>query len=663
MFTICKQAIIMISVKAIINGKLIAGRGLVVPHAVGRGLRTWAPLNKAGGKEYLVDYRKTNTENVSHKGESILYNLWLLNHKDKGHINYKIMSILKHDDIWISSYKKLMGNRGSLTAGPDGQTILDLSESGVLDIKESINKGTYKWGKTRRVYISKPEGGKRPLGIPDIGDRLVQEVIRRVLSAIYEPIFSPFSHGFRPERSCHTALRNVRKSFKGTKWMIEGDISKFFDTVDHEKLIFLLKKKIKDERLLNLIYSGCKSKIIMPDSGSITNDLGVPQGGVVSPLLANIYLHELDMLMHKYINERNIGAQRPHNPVYRKYVKDHGYRNARKAKLKASDYISDKYKRFAYVRYADDFIIGMCDTKEEVLTVKSEIAKFLADELNLQLNENKTLITDTTKKGSQFLGYVIHMHPGVWKRNVNNTLRLTGKGHVRLTADINKVVRRLAEKGFCTKDGDPRPKFTFLSDTQGTTNKKINRIFRGIMEYYKLAENRKQFGCYLFYIFSHSLAKLYSAKYRWHRRATIFKLGGRDLSKPIKVKRSVIGKVKDIPIEPIIYSTYKDIPVARKAPLDPNFSAKWESIYKGVIKSPTDVGEILRKHTIAGPILHNNAVCAQCGIKSNLQIHHIRGLKDVNKESILTQIKAKSQRKTVILCKNCHLKAHGGSFK
>lgn len=296
--------------------------------------------------------------------------------------------------------------------------------------------------------------------------------------------------------------------------MIEGDISKFFDTVDHDKLITLLKKKIKDERLLNLIYAGCKSKIIMPDSGSITNERGVPQGGVVSPLLANIYLHELDMLMHKFIEERNIGFQRPHNPVYRKYVRQHGYRNARKTTLKASDYTSDKYKRLAYVRYADDFIIGMCDTRQEALEVKSNIAKFLANELNLLLNEDKTIITDTQKNGTKFLGYLIHTHPGIWKRNKNNTLRLTGKGHIRLLADTDKVVRRLAEKGFCTKDGDPRPKFTFLSDTQGSTNKKVNRIFRGIMEYYKLAENRKQFGCFLFYIFSHSLAKMYSAKFR-----------------------------------------------------------------------------------------------------------------------------------------------------
>jgi len=140
-------------------------------------------------------------------------------------------------------------------------------------------------------------------------------------------------------------------------------------------------------------------------------------------------------------------------------------------------------------------------------------------------------------------------------------------------ADRNRVVERLAEKGFCNKSGDPRPKFTYLYDSQSNTNTKINRIFRGIMEYYKLGENRRQMGCELFFIFSHSLAKLYAAKYRWHRIATIFKMAGRDLGGEIKIKRSILGNINSGRIDPIIYSHYKDIAIAVKAPLDPNFQA------------------------------------------------------------------------------------------
>jgi len=574
------------------------------------------------------------------------------------------MSILKHDDIWIESYAKLLGNRGSDTAGPDGRTITELTFDSVNDIKGKVLNGTFKWGEIRRTYIPKPNGGKRPLGIPNITDRLVQEVLRRVLSCIYEPNFSPYSHGFRPGRSCHTALRNVRKSFKGTKWMIEGDISKFFDTVDHIKLISILKHKIRDERVLNLIYAGCKSKIIMPESGPIRNKYGVPQGGVLSPLLSNIYLNELDKFIEREMIYGNAGDQRPESPEYRQYVKKHGLRAARKTELRPTNNLDKSYRRMSYVRYADDFIIGMCDNKNVVIELKTKIAKFLKDELKLELHEEKTKINDLVQKPTRFLGYSIHMHHGIWKRNSNNTLRRYGKGHVRLMADRNRVVERLAEKGFCNKSGDPRPKFTYLYDSQSNTNTKINRIFRGIMEYYKLGENRRQMGCELFFIFSHSLAKLYAAKYRWHRIATIFKMAGRDLGGEIKIKRSILGNINSGRIDPIIYSHYKDIAIAVKAPLDPNFQATWEEIYKGRNdKAISTIEDILRKNTISGPISTHGDRCSKCGANEDLNVHHIKGLKDIQNKPQLSQIKSKSARKTIILCRDCHIKAQGGSFK
>jgi group II intron reverse transcriptase/maturase len=647
-------------------GKNIGGRGFVVPYTMGRGLWTRAGLNKVRGEECLTDSIDEFPGNVSHKGEHILYNLWWKNKNDKNHINYKLMSILKHDDIWIESYAKLLGNRGSTTAGPDGRTIAELTFDTVNAIKGKVLNGTFEWGEIRRVYIPKPNGGKRPLGIPNISDRLVQEVLRRVLSCIYEPNFSPYSHGFRPGRSCHTALRNVRKSFKGTKWMIEGDISKFFDRVDHTKLISILKKKIRDERILNLIYAGCKCKVIMPESGSIKNEYGVPQGGVLSPLLSNIYLNELDTFMEREMIDGNVGFQRPHSPEYRLYVKKHGLRRARKTELRPTDNMSKSYKRMSYVRYADDFIIGMCDTKTVAVELKTKLANFLKEDLKLELNEGKTIVNDLVqkKKPTRFLGYAIYMHHGIWKRNSNNTLRLYGKGHVRLMVDRNRVVERLAEKGFCTKSGDPRPKFTYLYDSQSNTNTKVNRIFRGIMEYYKLGENRRQVGCELFYILSHSLAKLYAAKFRWHRIATIFKMGGRDLGGKIKIKRSILGNINSGRIDPIIYSHYKDIAQAIKAPLDPNFQATWEEIYKGANqKAISTIEDILRKNTIAGPITTRGDRCSNCGATEELNMHHIKGLKDVQNKSKLSQIKSKSARKTVILCRDCHIKAHGGSFK
>lgn len=184
---------------------------------------------------------------------------------------------------------------------------------------------------------------------------------------------------------------------------------------------------------------------------------------------------------------------------------------------------SDTFSRMAYVRYADDFVIGLANNKSIALQIKNKITEFLREELHLSLNAEKTLITDIspTKHRAlknhygKFLGYKIQMHPGIITRTgPYRRRRLTGKGHVILKVDKDRVLKRLSEKGFCKKDGTPIPKFTFLSDTQATTNEKINRIMRGMMNYYKLADNKIQFGCHLFHIMSFSLAKMYAAKFR-----------------------------------------------------------------------------------------------------------------------------------------------------
>lgn len=268
--------------------------------------------------------------------------------------------------------------------------------------------------------ITKAGGKERKLMISDFKNRLVQEVLRRILSCVYEPIFDEHSHGFRPGRSCHTALRDVRKNFKGSKWIIEGDISSFFDEVSHNKIVELLSRKIKDERFLSLIRKGLKSRILLPVAGSITTELGVPQGGVISPLLSNVMLHELDIFMRELHKEYNVGDQRPHSKEYRRMSRQNKSRKkARSVGLTPTNMMSDDYRRLAYVRYADDLIVGLATSRNEAFIIKSRIDEFLKT-LELKLNHEKTLITDvspsTHKKAENkacFLGYEIRMHPGV----------------------------------------------------------------------------------------------------------------------------------------------------------------------------------------------------------------------------------------------------------
>jgi hypothetical protein len=297
--------------------------------------------------------------------------------------------------------------------------------------------------------------------------------------------------------------------------LLEGDITSFFDKVSHTKLLNILRNKIKDERFLSLIYKGCKTITILPEVGSIRNRMGTLQGSILSPLLSNIYLNEFDKYMERVATKNNVGKQRRHSTEYRKVSKMlRSRKEARKLGLTPTDMMSNDYLRLSYVRYADNFIIACNCSRSEVLRIYKSLTLFLKEELGLDLDPVKSKITDTKKRPGKFLGYDILFNKGVTTRTPTNKRRLTGKGHVILKVDKRKVIESLHDKGFCKGDGTPIPKFTFLNDSQAVTNEKVNRIIRGILNYYNLADNKVQFGCHLYYLMSHSTAKLYAAKFR-----------------------------------------------------------------------------------------------------------------------------------------------------
>lgn len=203
------------------------------------------------------------------------------------------------------AYQKIASNGGCTTKGSDGQSIDNMSLVRIDTLIDSLKNESYQPKPARRVYIPKKNGETRPLGIPTFEDKLVQEVVRMILEAIYEDYFENTSHGFRPKRSCHTALLHVQKTFNGAKWFVEGDIKGFFDNINHDVMVATLSERIADDRFLRLIRKFLNAGYV-EDWKFHNTYSGTPQGGIVSPILANIYLDRLDY-MKEYIQKFDKG--------------------------------------------------------------------------------------------------------------------------------------------------------------------------------------------------------------------------------------------------------------------------------------------------------------------------------------------------------------------
>ncbi|MFT6571148.1 MAG: RNA-directed DNA polymerase, partial [Sphingomonas echinoides] len=238
--------------------------------------------------------------------------------------------------LWEQGLKKIVSNRGAMTPGVDGETFADFGPEDLDPLIASVVAGAYKPKPVRRVFIPKGKGKRRPLGIPTRDDRLVQEVARQLLERIYEPVFSNASHGFRPRRSCHTALEHVKAVWTGVKWLVDVDVAGFFENIDHDVLLKLLRKRIDDEKFVGLIGDMLKAGVMEGRTHNPTYS-GTPQGGIVSPILANIYLHELDEFIAGRIAAFEKGKVRATNPEYGRVAARIAKRRARLKRLQASD--------------------------------------------------------------------------------------------------------------------------------------------------------------------------------------------------------------------------------------------------------------------------------------------------------------------------------------
>jgi len=378
--------------------------------------------------------------NTMDKAQELYKRLYLAAKESKTRRFHALYDKVYRMDILNKAWKQVKANKG--TAGVDNESIQDITTNGeeqmMAEIQQTLKKGEYQPRKVKRVYIPKPDGRERPLGIPTIRDRIVQTATKQVLEPIFEADFLDCSYGFRPNRSAHDALEEIRRTMNtGYRVVLDADIKGFFDNIDHEKLLGFVHQRISDRRILKLIRKWLRCGV-MEDGGVAKETIvGAPQGGVISPLLANIYLHEFD----KFWMEQTM--------------------------------VTGKL-----VRYADDFVI-LFRTMEEAER-GLQLVKAKLEGLGLELNEKKTKILDASggKHGFEFLGfhhrrvkskkykkfYTQRWPSNKAMKNVKTSIRVFLANRAILNWNIEEVIRVL------------------------------NPILRGWMNYFKYGNSSKKFS-------------------------------------------------------------------------------------------------------------------------------------------------------------------------
>ena len=370
------------------------------------------------------------------------------------------------EPLWLQEAARItLASSGANTPGVDGMTKMTVESrlpQLLLAIREQLLDGTYQPLPARRVYIPKGNGKMRPLGIPTLRDRIVQRAMLMAMEPIWESDFHRLSYGFRPERSVHHAIRTVKLQLEDNthtsgRWVIEGDLSSYFDTVHHRLLMKGVRRRIRDQRFLSLLWRFIKSGHIDKKLFSAASE-GVPQGGVASPLLANIMLHEFD----QYLEERYLSP---------KARKDRWYWN-RTVKIERPIAIKESRQwqpAVTYCRYADDFVVIVKGTKTQAEAIRDECREVLENKLKLTLNMEKTHITHVND-GFVFLGHRI-----IRKRN--------RKGEMRVSTSIPKdKVKNFVAK--LTKELSGNYSMSKIDRVD-----KINRKLKGWSDFYQFTDN------------------------------------------------------------------------------------------------------------------------------------------------------------------------------
>ena len=590
-------------------------------------------------------------------------------------VNKQLYRLLYSEELYVKAYDNLRGNRGAMTAGISGRhgTADGLNMDIIRKIIKSLKDKSYQPKPARRVYIPKANGKLRPLGMPDFKDKLVQECVKIILTCIYDsdanPTFLSSSFGFRKGLGCHHALETGYDKFKGCAWIIKADVKAFFDEVDHHVLVNLLERRIADQRFIHLIWKLLRCGYI--ENGQLHKpQKGTPQGGNVSPILANIYLHEFDLFIEKLKSEVGttiiadpsyIKAQRKletakrrvrnstrfDDPLYADKVTAVNQLD-KELRLVPSKTLEDPNKAiFAYIRYADDWVLGLKCSKATAKGIYHRCESFFKSTLLLDWNKDKSILSRSTDRDFEFLGVDMHFVNKRQIRIIGMKSTLGRRYKIRsipvntmyylLNAD--NIFARLRKKGFVDRNNNPISFKKALNQDIIQIVKIFRSTMLGIANYYRFVHNSQRLN-HIHHVLFMSLCKTLAHKGKTRKRQIIKKYGrGRVL-----VFRYGANREKEITI--------------------PKYGGYTRDIKAFQLREAIDDKDpIPKKFASETATWLRTGICGLCARKGFTEMHHVKHIrKQGHTYKGFDRVMRAINRKQIPLCLSCHQKVHQGQY-
>lgn len=549
--------------------------------------------------------------------------------------------------VYKIAYEEIKAKRGYTTPGFDNETLDGINLEWINKTIASMKDRSFQFKPVLRKYIPKPNGKLRPLGIPTPKDKVVQQAMRILIEPLFEPHFLPCSYGFRPNRGAHDALKTIRQ-WTGVTWAIEGDIKGCFDNINTSKLASLLETRVKDKNLMNLYWKAVKADYINNGHVEPHSLTGVPQGGVLSPFLSNVFMHELDTYVSQNIipayNTRSNVKGRCQNPAYTVALKNlnrarltrdgKAIRQAERARMAIPSVLRTSTKVY-YVRYADDWIIAIKGEKAMAEAIKQQIKNYLKQELDLELSENKTRVTHLPTEKAKFLGTYVRCFSRRRSESrfvrTGSKLQRTSNNRIILEAPVNLLIERLTSQGFYLPE-KRRPKaitkWIYMKPEEILI--RYNAILRGYINYYSFVNNKRMLQR-IVWILRFSCVFTLCRKWNLSPRKVWNKLGANLTIK--SNNRAVSFYVPDLTPTPLSFTM-----IGQSRPNDPSKLKYFSTRSTFTLDRP----------------------CVLCG-NGPAEMHHVRHIKHIKAKG-LGRIMTTLNRRQIPLCRPCHLLVHNGEY-